>query len=402
MKKMIGVFVLLFLCTPHFISSLQAQDSTIELAQQLQKIADSAQGEIAGFSVAIIDAKRVHFQQGFGYADIEKQTRFTERTVMNIGSISKTTIGVSLMIGVEQGLFKLDDPINEHLPFNVENPHSSNDVITIRHLATHTSGIHDRTIPYDMKAYRYSKNTPRDPKVSLKRYLQEYLVPKGKLYNKKNFLKAKTGSTYHYTNIGAALAAFVVESAAGMTYAEFTKKHIFDPLGMQHTTWHFAETDMSLHAKLYKKSLKPFRYYSLATYPDGGLRTNAAELAMFFRMIKNGGVLGETRILATQSIQEMLRAQFDTKALPDKFDMVNQGLFWAHEILSKKTGLVLDGHSGGDPGVVTFMFWDKEKEVGKILLINTEITKKSMPILKQIWQTLSNYEQAISVASNHE
>jgi CubicO group peptidase (beta-lactamase class C family) len=84
------------------------------------------------------------FRRAYGFADLDKQIRYTPQSLHYIGSISKTLIGVSLMQLVERGRIRLDDDINLYLPFKITNPHFPRDVITIRHLATHTSTIRDR------------------------------------------------------------------------------------------------------------------------------------------------------------------------------------------------------------------------------------------------------------------
>ncbi|MBN4683912.1 beta-lactamase family protein, partial [Pandoraea nosoerga] len=87
--------------------------------------------------------------KGFGYADVASKRPYTPQTVQPIGSISKTLIGVALMKGVERGWFTLDDDIDTLLPFPVRNPDFPDKPITLRQLATHTSGIVDREAVYE-------------------------------------------------------------------------------------------------------------------------------------------------------------------------------------------------------------------------------------------------------------
>ncbi|MGB6036701.1 MAG: serine hydrolase domain-containing protein, partial [Cryomorphaceae bacterium] len=96
-----------------------------------------------GFAVAIANEKGTLYARGFGYANVETKEKYTENTIQHIASVSKTSIGLALMKAQEMGKLKLDDPIQNYLPFPVVNPFHPSAEITLRHLATHTSGIND-------------------------------------------------------------------------------------------------------------------------------------------------------------------------------------------------------------------------------------------------------------------
>jgi len=132
---------------------------------------------IVGLGAAIIVDKKLVWIKGFGYADRENKTPFTVNTIMNVASISKTFTGVALMKAVEEGLVSLDEDINTYLPFKVINPYFPDKKITLRHLATHTSGLADDYEVYD-KSYHYGDEIPED----LGEFLENYFTPKGKHY----------------------------------------------------------------------------------------------------------------------------------------------------------------------------------------------------------------------------
>ncbi|HMQ70272.1 MAG TPA: serine hydrolase domain-containing protein [Ignavibacteria bacterium] len=99
--------------------------------------------DIPGLGVAIVSIDSALYLNGFGFADIESKSPYTDRTLQNIGSVSKTFIAVALMQMVEQGKISLDDNINDYLPFKVVNPFFPDSIITVRMLAAHTSGLTD-------------------------------------------------------------------------------------------------------------------------------------------------------------------------------------------------------------------------------------------------------------------
>ena len=114
---------------------------------------------IVGLGAAIIVNKKVVWMKGYGFADKEHGVPFTPDTIMNIGSISKTFTGVALMRAVQEGKLSLDEDINTYLPFKVINPFFPNERITLRQLATHTSGITDRWSIYE-GTYHYGGDSP--------------------------------------------------------------------------------------------------------------------------------------------------------------------------------------------------------------------------------------------------
>ena len=100
-------------------------------------------GEVPGIGISIIIDGNILLSRGFGYADIENQVPFTDSTIMNIASISKTFIGVSMMHAVEKGLLNLDDDVNKYLPFKIVNPYRPDKKIMVKHLLAHRSSIID-------------------------------------------------------------------------------------------------------------------------------------------------------------------------------------------------------------------------------------------------------------------
>ena len=116
MRTRAKIFLLAFLA---LIISCNKKETTLE--QYINT--EIASGEVPGIGISIIVKGDVLLSDGYGYADIENQIPFTDSTIMNIASISKTFIGVSMMHAVEKGLLNLDDDVNKYLSFKIVNPH---------------------------------------------------------------------------------------------------------------------------------------------------------------------------------------------------------------------------------------------------------------------------------------
>lgn len=342
---------------------------------------------IVGIGASIIIDKKVAWTVGYGFADKENKTPFTPSTVMNIASISKTFTGVCIMKAVEEGKVSLDADINNYLPFKVINPNFPSEKITLRHLATHTSGITDRFPFYGDSTYFYGGRKPEP----LGKFLKDYFVQGSKHYSKDNFLNAKPGTNRAYSNIGAGLAGYIIELRTGKTLNEYAKKYIFKPLKMKNTGWALNEIDITKHSKLYEKkgdSIVQIQLYEMITYPDGGVRTSVDELSKFFISLLNEGKYNKTSILKTETVKEMLRFQHTETNKPEnvKITKLNQGIFWA-----TKLGATRIGHNGSDHGVRTFMLSDLNKEIGVIVFFNTKLDEKDEGIYFDIYEELYKY-----------
>ena len=310
---------------------------------------------------------------------------------MNIGSISKTFTGVCLMKAVEDKKVSLDEDINTYLPFKVINPFFPNEKITLRNLATHTSGLADRSPFYADSTYYYGGDSP----MPLADFLKNYFEHGGKYYSQENFLKYKPGTYRDYSNIAAGLAGYIVELTTGKKLNVYSKQYIFKPLQMNNTGWFFSEINLANHSKLYDKqgdSTKNIQLYGGTTYPDGGVRTSVSELSKFFISLLNNGQFKKTRILKKESVQEMLRFQFTASDKPEnvKLDKLNSGIFWA-----TKLGATRIGHNGSDPGVRTFMLSDLTKKIGVIFFMNTSLSEKEENIYFDIYEELYKYAKKI-------
>lgn len=332
-----------------------------------------------GYAIASVRGNSIEVK-GVGLANKEKSIEYTKHTVQPVGSVSKTLIGVSLMIAKDQGLLDLDTDINEYLDFEVSNPHitKEDNPITLRHLATHTSGIVDNE-----KFYRLSYSSDTVPSMPLDQYLKQYLVKGGKLYAKKNFVDHKANTYYSYSNIGAALSAYVLEKATGIPFNEFTKRYILLPLGMNQSGWSYQEIDQTKQATLYDEKDSPLAPYTLVTYPDGGFRTSAHDLSLFLQTLIKG-YNHDSDLLTTESWDELYRKNFSDENLIENIDPrePNAGIFMVYS----KSGKI--GHTGSDPGVSAFMWFDPQTLGGDIFMANEDITKDNIEEFKAIWEKL--------------
>ena len=139
-------------------------------------------------------------------------------TLFEIGSITKAFTGVLLADMVVRGEVALDDPVAKYLPPGTRVPERDGIPITLRHLATHTSGLPrlpDNLAPQDWD----------DP-------YADYDAARLVAFLAAHQLRRKPGASYEYSNLGGGLLGFALAHRTGASYGELLRKRIFEPLGM--------------------------------------------------------------------------------------------------------------------------------------------------------------------------
>jgi len=371
-------------------------------------------GQINGFAVAMVNQEGMLYQHGFGLANTETKEAYTENTIQHIASVSKTLIGIALMKAREMGKLNLDDPIQDYIPFQVTNPNYPNEKITIRHLATHTSGIND-TEQYMERAWVLTKDqdltnvrtdypeqqlNPAELDIPMEEYLKGYLETNGAYYQNDNYINFQPGERYNYSNIGATLCALIIEKATGQPFDSFTKEHILQPLAMNATGWSLADVDITKHARLYQNDNSVLPFYTAITYPDGMLITSSSDMAKYLtELIK--GYAGEGTLLKKESYQELFTEQLTEKNFDERNTSNPYNGDYSPAIFIGHSALGYTGHSGGDAGVATWMYFDKEKKTGRYIVINTDMGNDERAKELEyyaVWDKMNEYFEKLSVA----
>lgn len=377
MKK-VGIILICLCLTTSGIFAQFYQDT---ITQKLASL--SVRSTIPGFSVALVEKNQILYQNAFGYADLDSKKPFSINTIQNIGSISKTFISVVLMKLVEEGKIGLDDPINQYLSFAVNHPKKRKRKITIRHLATHTSGLTDgKDEMLIEKSYLFTRKTnfksedlpegyfeyfqiyDQNKPMPLKDFLYNMYCPIGDWYSSENFDKAP-GKAYHYSNTGATLLAYILEKVSGESFVDLTQRIIFDPLEMHNSGWHLSSVDMANFASLYLSNGQEIPKYDLISYADGGLKTDMVDFSKYFmEMIR--GLAGEGKILSKASYQEMMSNQLIKENFPKgKFENT-KGFNWDVNDTGDNVSM-----NGSDPGIFTYCLFTTAGDLGVVIFMNT-------------------------------
>lgn len=204
----------LILCSAAFAFG-QADDPGT--AGQIDRLFSQYGHSTPGVAVAVIKDGRVVCQKGYGLANLEHDVPITPRTVFNAASVSKQFTAFAIYLLEKQGRLSLEDDVRKHL---AEMPDFGG-TIRIRHLLAHTSGLKDPWALLALAGWRM------DDVITTPQVLR--------VLRRQKELNFEPGSRYLYGNSGYTLLAEIVRRLSGQTFAEYTRKNIFEPLGMNDT-----------------------------------------------------------------------------------------------------------------------------------------------------------------------
>ena len=319
-------------------------------------------GSLPNISILIKKDNKEILRHTHGYADIEKGISVNRKTVYRIYSMTKPVTGVAIMQLIENGKLRLNDKVSKYIPafkdtkvINLEfqdyvlKPKRE---ITIRDLLTHTSGL----------TYSWAGEGPVN-QIYRKYNIRPYYF--GAVDAELNKFPGNTcqfsaaaasapllhnpGEKWSY-GINMDILGCVVEVISGMSFAEYLRKNIFDPLELKSIGFSVNELDRDSFTTLYtsgafsrdgeivapsglnqaelifSKDLRPIDTFDKSPYLtnssklyDGGsgLVSNIDDYSKFAEMLLNGGILNGVRIISEASVDLMANNHLSDEILKD-------------------------------------------------------------------------------------
>ncbi len=173
-----------------------------------------------GCAVGVAAAGKPVLTKAYGMADLEHEVANTPDTVFESGSVAKQFTAMAILLLAKDGKLSLDDQVRKYVP---ELPDYGMP-LTIRHMLTHTSGLRDWG---SVAGIAGAPRTSRE-------YTHGHVLD---IVSRQKSLNFTPGTQYSYSNTGYNLSAIIVSRLSGMSFAEFSKRRIFEPLGMTSTQW---------------------------------------------------------------------------------------------------------------------------------------------------------------------
>jgi CubicO group peptidase (beta-lactamase class C family) len=287
-------------------------------------IASKLKPHSPGLALAIAKDGEVVHRKGYGLANLEWDIPIEPDTVFRLASITKQFTAVAILMLQAQGKINLDDTLTKFMP---DFPTSGHDV-TIRHLLNHTSGIKSYTdLPDFLPKVASAPITSAEVLDTFKNLPFDF----------------KPGAQWQYNNSGYQLLGLIIEKLSGVSYGEFIKKNIFEPLGMNNSYYLDNEPIISRRASGYIET------------PDGFL--NAPYLNM--KIPYAAGSLGSTvddLLLWDKALRENRLITADALAIAHQPTTLNDGTVYPYGLgwsVIDYRGHKGTQHSGGINGFNT-------------------------------------------------
>ena len=319
-----------------------------ELRDSMRVILDRASADSAfpGAYAIVGTHAAILAEDSVGHLDWGPSAVPDEHTLWDLASLTKVVgMTTAMMQLYEQGKISLDAPLQRYIP-EWQGPHK--ELVTIRHLITHTSGL-PAFKPYDQQTH--------DPD-SLAKLM--FTTP----------LDTLPGVRMVYSDIGAYMLGRLVERMSGETLDQYVLNHVFRPLAMNETMY---RPPASLKPRIAPTEIDPIRggkvwgvvhderaYYLGGVSAHAGIFSSAHDLARFARMYLNNGTLDGVRIIKPETI-----ALFTTRQVQDR------ALGWQKPDGSNSAGHLMSEGAFGHTGFTGTSIWiDPARDVFVILLSN--------------------------------
>lgn len=318
--------------------------------------------EFPGISIAVFNAEGTAYYNK-GKMEFGGSAEVSESTLYEIGSITKTFTAILLADQVQQGKMNLDDPIAKYLPENLDIPTRKETEITLRHLATHTSGL--PRLPANM--------SPADMSNPYADYTYEQMYEFIDGYS----LKRTPGFSYLYSNYAVGLLGHLLERHSGKSYEELVKEVIAEPLGMSNTVLALSDEQKRNFASGHRGTV-PVSAWDLNTLAGaGGLRSNTVDMVRYIKA-NMGFIDTELRAALDLSHETAIVSERNEQSL---------ALIWVY--MNDDPNILW--HNGGTGGFRTFAGFNKKTGVGVVVLTNStsgaddiglHVLDKSKPLKK--------------------
>lgn len=276
--------------------SAPAQSATREAA--VDKVFAAWNTATPGCAVGVAENGASVLQRAYGMAELEHAVANKPETIFEAGSVSKQFTAAAMILLARDGKVSLDDDVRKYVPElpTYEAP------VTIRQMLSHTSGLRD------WGNLAGIAGMPRGART----YTHGHVVD---ILSRQQALNFTPGTKWSYSNSGYNLAAVIIARASGLSFAEFSRTRLFQPLGLTQTSWRDDYTRVvpgravaySPQGMARFRQDMPFEN----VHGNGGLLTTVGDLLKWQRALSDGPLSG-ARVATEQ--QTMAK-------LPDRRDL---------------------------------------------------------------------------------
>lgn len=333
----------------------KTQDARFDRIDSLIRTQSELQSN-TGIAVAVIRDTTVLYNKGFGYANRETQETVTAKTMFHLGSVPKAFVALALMQLVEQNKVNLDSLVIKYIP-ELKFKDQRYRKITVRHLATHTSGI------FTNRNHDWDK--PKNGNDALDNFVRSLDYDK---------LRFEPGEKFSYSDANYDIIGDIIYRVTGIPFEDYMKDNILNPSGMKESAFYLPDTNKV--ARPYIDDYENCRISRGFLYPvnrehapSGTLFSNTTEMCNWMMMNLHKGKFGDKDILKASSY-DMMWKPYSKTAWPSNY-YESMAIGWFAGTYNGKTTYL---HSGTDHGYRAIFCIIPEDKYGVVILSNYKET----------------------------
>jgi len=313
--------------------------------------------KVPGLAIAVVKDHRVVHARGYGVLKLGEARHVDANTIFGIGSTTKAFTAAAAAMLVDEGRLNWDDRVIDHLKdFRLYDPYATAN-ITVRDLLSHMSGL-----PSGDRMW-YNRSFDRAEVVRRVRYLP---------------LARSLRQQFGYSNTMYTAAGLVVEAVSGLTWDNFLRQRIFEPLGMSRTSTTIvgldrAENVASSYTSVDGSPAEIPQWNQDNIGPAGSINSTVTDLAQWIRLQLGNGTYNGRSLIRPERIREMQESQSVIRgggpSVEPAPEFNTYGFGW---FLRDYQGRKLVSHGGGGNGVSAQVALVPEEQLGMAILTNMD------------------------------
>jgi CubicO group peptidase (beta-lactamase class C family) len=349
-----------------------APPTTGSLEQRLERLVEQLEQQrqalhIPGMAIAVVKDDEVILAQGFGVADIEKETPVTPQTIFAIGSSTKAFTATLVGMLVDEGKMDWDDPVTDYLPYftlDIESE-DENAEATIRDLLSHRTGF------CRMGLLFASGELPREEVLHAATAAEPFTGFREKFY---------------YSNVMYMAAGVAAGKAGGTDWDALIAERIFEPLGMSssYTSVHQVQTNPHLSlGYFWDEDLEEYEHKPMRDVdniaPAGAINSNVLDMAQWVRFQLDHGEYEGQRLISEEQLNETWTSHIEIAG------EISYGLGWMLQEWEEQPVIEHGGNVHGFSAEVALL---PESNLGFVLLTNASVSPLPPQSTNMVWEAM--------------
>lgn len=300
-----------------------------------------------GLTVAVVHGGKTIYMRAFGVRRVGSDDPLTPEHVFHFASVSKPFVATAIVQLVEENKLGLDDPVTKFLPyFRLADERFPE--ITIRQMLNHTSGMPD--------VQDYEWDRPQLDEGAAERFVRGMASEK---------LLWAPGGGWRYSNMAFDALGDVIAKVSGMSFEDYMRAHILEPLGMDRSSFLYPKIEAALRTTGHVGDpavVSDVYPYNRRHAPSSTLNSSVSQMTRWLRANLGRGELEGRRILRDESYDVLWTTSTETSTAG-----VGMGLSW---FLGERGGHRTVYHGGSDVGFRSYVLLLPDDGIGVVLASN--------------------------------